>query len=269
MGNADKVVSVVIPIYKTTLTELERISLSQGLKIFTDVDIIFIKPKFLKRFDYSKTVDKHKCVVFSDEFFSSIAGYNKLLVSPSFYRQFLVYKYILIYQLDGFVFSNALKSWCALNLDYLGAPWIEHPGVDKFRNSLRFSNNKIVRVVKKIDFGKRNQNYVGNGGVSLRRVRKFYALSLFVKPLLSVLKHEEWNEDFVWCLFVAKYFPFFKIADFSTALRFAVETKPSVALAHLHPQLPFCIHGWYTSNEILAFWKPFIEKFGYVIERRV
>ena len=52
-------------------------------------------------------------------------AYNRLMMSEQFYRAFEGYEYILIYQLDCLVFSNALEEWCRKGYDYIGAPWFE------------------------------------------------------------------------------------------------------------------------------------------------
>ncbi|MEW6718188.1 MAG: DUF5672 family protein [Chloroflexota bacterium] len=86
-------------------------------------------------------------VRFEDRYFSTIASYSKLLLSPKFYAAFINFNYILIYQLDCLVFSDQLEEWCGAGYDYIGAPLFR----DKANPAKGFSR-------------------VGNGGLSLRRV---------------------------------------------------------------------------------------------------
>jgi len=44
------------------------------------------------------------------------------MMSPAFYDAFKAFDYILIYQLDAFVFRDELEYFCSLGYDYIGAP---------------------------------------------------------------------------------------------------------------------------------------------------
>lgn len=265
MAYANKKVAIVIPLYKKLISEYESISLRQCLKTCNNQEIVFIKPVSLDITSYIQIENPH-IVEFEGHFFSSIAGYNRLLINPLFYKKFSDYEYILIYQLDAFVFQDNLRAWCELGLDYVGAPWINVEPVERFRKSLVMSKYSIIRRLKQIvDFGKKEPPWVGNGGLSLRKVRKFYALSVFVSPIISMLGYQNLNEDLIWSLLVPKYFPFFKIATFDQAVNFSIETSPTIALSYLNGEKPFGIHGWYSSKETLSQWTPFIMKEGYVM----
>lgn len=75
-------------------------------------------------------------------------------MSPQFYEKFLSFYYILIYQLDAFVFYDALEFFCSLGYDYIGA-------------SVAYSSW----------YGYKEKNpRVGNGGFSLRKVKACYQL---------------------------------------------------------------------------------------------
>ena len=72
------------------------------------------------------------------------------MLSSEFYRRFSKFEYILIYQLDAFVFKDQLNYWCKKGYDYIGAPWFEGFHLTK-------TGVNIIGV--------------GNGGFSLRRVK--------------------------------------------------------------------------------------------------
>ena len=117
MANA----AVVIPVYKENLSEFEKISLQQAQKIFGGkYPIIFFAPAG-KTFSYFNVANR--VIYFPQQFFQSGAAYNALMMNPGFYKVFFEYDYILIYQLDAFVFSDKLEYFCNLGYDYIGAPF--------------------------------------------------------------------------------------------------------------------------------------------------
>lgn len=44
------------------------------------------------------------------------------MLSAEFYDRFAAYEYVLIYQLDAFVFADRLAEFCQMGYDYIGAP---------------------------------------------------------------------------------------------------------------------------------------------------
>jgi hypothetical protein len=143
-----ELVTILIPIYKEELSPDEYTSLRQCLSVLSKYPITLICPKSLKLDNYFNEFADFKVEVFDDSFFTSIDGYNKLMMSKQFYHRFLNYEYILIYQLDAYVFRDELKYWCNLNFDYIGAPWLYEKG------------------------GKLVISGIGNGGLSLRNTNK-------------------------------------------------------------------------------------------------
>jgi hypothetical protein len=67
------------------------------------------------------------------------------MCSIGFYEVFRQYEYMLIYQLDCWVFRDELEMWCDKGYDYIGAPFFVKWFVDR-------------------------GIYVGNGGFSLRKI---------------------------------------------------------------------------------------------------
>lgn len=229
-------VAVVIPVYKETLNEFEKISLAQVQKILGHYQIIFVAPQGL-RIPYAK--QDNKTLFFPPQFFQSTRTYNYLMMSPAFYQAFLEYEYILIHQLDAFVFSDKLEYFCSLEYDNIGAPW--YPAW-KFNYS-----SKGYRL------------YVGNGGFCLRKVKTFY-------DLLS--KHKTWssevqriNEDIFFAL-CGKLFPDeFRVAPINVAYTFSTEFLVERFMKKNGGELPFGCHGWhrYGANVYIKE----ISKFGY------
>lgn len=276
---ADQQVAVVIMMHSKVLSPYESISLQQGLKIFGEWPIYIAKPASLDLSHFSWHSGKIREENFPDNCFSSIGEYSRLLLTTGFYKRFANYKFILIYQLDAFAFSDQLAYWCGQDYDYLGAPWFE-----------KFSSRE----------GEGDFIGVGNGGFSLRKISahlKVLNTFSFVTPvgenvafrfgnknsLGGHLRHAagflldhtirnnthrffnnyKGHEDQFWGLSVAKRMKWFHVPDFKKAAAFAFEMQPHRLLNLNNQQLPFGCHAWWKYD--LAFWKPQIEKYGYTL----
>lgn len=228
--------AVVIPVYKATLNEFEKISLAQVQKVLGKYQIIFVAPEGLKC-DYFI----HGCRIyyFPKQFFQSTQTYNLLMEAPFFYKAFSEYEYILIYQLDAFVFSDMLEYFCSLGYDYIGAAW--YP-LQRLRHE-----NKIYKIG------------VGNGGFSLRNVAKFY--NLLINHQKTVLENRHINEDIFFALCGALYPDEFKVAPLKVAYKFSFEHGLEHVIKKNGGKLPFGCHAWYLLNGNFALQN--FHKFGY------
>jgi hypothetical protein len=69
------------------------------------------------------------------------------MLSIDFYKRFRDYKFILIYQLDAYVFRDELEYWCEQDYDFIGAPLIENgKGSDK---KIFYKTQEIMAIVIK------------------------------------------------------------------------------------------------------------------------
>lgn len=149
---------VVIPVYKSAPKVTEVASFRQCIKVLKSFDLCLITYEELDLTVYIRIAKEYskkitvKC--FERHFFTSVAGYNKLCYNIDFYSAFYNYDYMLIYQLDAWVFRDELKMWCEKGYDYIGSPFFKDIS-SKEPNSL---------------YTKEMLN-VGNGGFSLRRIR--------------------------------------------------------------------------------------------------
>lgn len=230
-----KEVAVVIPIYKTNLNTKEKVSLQQALTVLGRYDVVGIAPEDL----YITDEKQFSCIErFSSRYFESIETYNILMLSDLFYRRFEKYEYILIYQLDAFVFEDKLSFFCQAGYDYIGAPWL----------------NGMFHYVDE----SRCIWHVGNGGLSLRRVKSIINLLEEKQPLQM---SEIPNEDL---FFSSSQGDKFTIAPVDIALQFAFERQVTNCFERNNFKLPFGCHAWdkYDYN----FWKPYIEKEGGVLD---
>lgn len=250
--------AVVIPVYKAKPTVVEMASFKQCLTVLKNYDIYIITFKGLDLSVYSEislsVQKKYKLHFFTEDYFTSVVGYNRLCLSISFYERFLDYEYMMIYQLDAWVFNDELSSWCSLGYDYIGAPFF----------SLSRKERKYTKRVEG----------VGNGGFSLRkisyclRVLHFPPFLPFITPKMLFLKDfslKEWvqypfkllgvrnnlnyfrrkiNEDVIFSLLAQRSWISCQLPPFDVALKFAFEINPSYLYKINDEKLPFGCHAF-------------------------
>lgn len=231
--------AVVIPAYKEELNEFEKISLMQVQKVLGGkYPIIFAAPEG-KNFSYFSA--GNHVIYFPQQFFQSTQTYNALMKTEGFYKTFLEYEYILIYQLDAFVFSDKLEYFCSLGYDNIGAPW-------------------LWQYVAKIYWERKNfYPRVGNGGFCLRNV----------KACLEFLKnHSDWveklkklPEDVFWSICGMIEGSNFRTAPISVAYKFSSEHLPLRCIKKNGGELPFGCHAWH--NFSADFYIKAFSNFGY------
>ena len=123
MNTPKHLVTIVVPIYKPTLSEYEEISFKQLFKVLGNHRIVIFKPISLDLSNLLSNYPPCETESFSDHYFKGIAGYNRLMMAEEFYSRFNDSEYILIYQLDAYAFKDELIDWCMKGYDYM-----EHPG---------------------------------------------------------------------------------------------------------------------------------------------
>ena len=261
---------IVVPLYRSEMSAEETASLRQCGKIFSSRDIVFAAPEKLDCQIQQQSISSARIERFDDSYFTSISSYSRLLLTPEFYSRFSDYDYMLIYQLDAWVFRDELDCWCEKGYDYIGAPFV-------------------------INFGQKEHIIVGNGGFSLRRISavlrvlstpekrmfppvllKDFCLSyIFAKrylraviPLLRMIglfpnqrgtyleqirRDENNNEDMVF-YFLSKKFTDdgLIMPDIEEAARFALSALPG----RFFQCTPFGAHAW--MKDTYPFWKDFI-----------
>lgn len=227
-----KEVKVIIPCYRSYLTESERISLLQCKRILGRYPICIIKPAGLPlQMDEIQGLEIEE---FDDKWFQSVQTYNQLMLTEQFYECFLDYAYILIYQLDAFVFQDELHAFCSLGYDYIGAPWLD---------------GRFVYVN-----GTGGCYYVGNGGLSLRKVETH--LEILKKIKIDNIVTED-------LFFSSREQDGFCVAPIEIALQFAFETRVRQCFERNNGKMPFGCHAWQKYD--FAFYQPVFEEFGYDI----
>lgn len=233
-----KKVAIVIPFYHKELTETEVISFQNCLDTFgKKYPIILIVPEKTSNCT-SPFYKDFMCEIVPDDWLKSVASYNKMLLTEEFYTRFLNYEYILIFQLDAFVFSDLLEVFCEYGYDYIGAPWL-----------------KGIRYLRNLN---RGVWFVGNGGFSLRKIASFITIlrSLSAEYIDNINRHE----DVFWASCESAEF---RVAPIDVALKFSFEQDVRQCFEKNDFRLPFGCHAWEKYD--FDFWRPIFEKKGYFL----
>jgi len=271
-------VAVVIPIYKEDLTPYELISLQQCYSVLGNYPILFVCPKRMKigKFHQSQK-SKGQFVFLDDVNFNTITTYNHMLLSVWFYELFINYKYILIYQLDCFVFTDKLMAWVDKGYSYIGAPWvrkdlnidnnIEFMGVGNGGFSLRNVNDCITvlnsskKIINLKDCIKRHDS-LQKPFKTLRGIKLHYKIDTFNKTY----KNTTINEDKVFELAAAR-FNFFIIPKPEEALSFSFEEQPKKLYEMNNNELPFGCHAWWKYD--LQFYKLIFKQYEHIVNEEL
>lgn len=176
------------------------------------------------------------------------------MLSANLYQAFEAYEYILICQLDVFIFKDELSAWCAKGYDYIGAPWIKRDVYD-----LPVIKQMIhLCVALKHLTGRRTQfdryDRIGNGGLSLRKVKSHLRVineQPEVVRLYAVEKNRQhlYNEDTFWAIEPKA----FRYPSVEEAMLFSYNKYPEISHKRTHGATPFGCHGW-TKPKYKAFW---------------
>lgn len=249
MGIPDTLVKVIVPVYRDTLEPYERISLKQNRMMLSRYPFVFVRPEGLDISSLMNEFPGCREEVFDRMYFGNLLGYNRLMMSAEFYRRFSDTEYLLICQLDAYVFRDELAEWCGKGYDYVGAPW-PVPGIYRFpllKQWRKFAHSKW-RTEK--DFK------VGNGGFSLRKVSSHIRATEQLQDAIN--KHLErggyrCNEDLFFSLEVNKHGMGFTYPSFKEALHFSFDRYPLQCYIENRFRLPFGCHGWY-KKKARKFW---------------
>lgn len=216
------------------------------MAVLQDYPVKIFKPRSLNLDHLKEEYPVLDLIAFDDMHFTGIDAYNKLLISIEFYRSFLPYEYMLIYQLDAFVFRDELLQWCRKGYDYIGAPSLHQTEFDALPAS---SGKEFAEALS-------SRRYVLNGGLSLRRIPAFIRyLNIYNRF------YPAWagNEDMLFSQEATRLFPmklFLKLPSWQEALRFSFEKSPAATFELTNHGLPFACHAWERYDP--QFWKSYI-----------
>lgn len=211
---------VVIPVYKTILTDFEVASLKQVCEVLGNgYNIFLVYPETLDISLYQNIVDfNFDLFKLPSAFFRSQRTYSDLCLTQEFYEAFKEFKYMCIYQLDAWIFEDNLKYFCDLDYDYIGAPHLWNG----------------------------NSAKIGNGGLSLRKI------SALIKACENDFSKEILLEDRV----LTEKINTLKIAPLNEALKFSWQDSPSKALSLNENKLPMGAHALLRFK---SFWAKYLD----------
>lgn len=261
--------AVAIIVYSEFPLISEIASFCQCVEIFKTHKICIIAPSTLQCSVYtdiiSKTFVHWNIQRFDDACFRSIQTYNKLMLSEHFYLRFADYDFILIYQLDAWVFTDELDSWCAKGYDYIGAPWFSDRGeMFAFAGNGGLSLRKVatfIDVLSKRDYSRHtwNQQFLAiehPAKTPFRaQIKKLLHRVLMFFCRLSPRLFIKYNRDFEDMTF-AKVFSHLganRVAPPHIAAHFAFERFPEKLYELTGHRLPFGCHAFTKHN--WEFWK--------------
>lgn len=255
---------IVIPVYKEKLDCVEEISLKRLKKVLDDdrpfhmddfrdwepTDVYLVYPDGMNIKEYTKIFPELKEKTFSPDYFKSTATYSQLCISYDFYKSFDYYEYMLIYQLDCYLFRNDILKWCNKGYDYIGGPIV--------------STDCGWDTVKESKKGKKWTPYVGNGGLSLRKISTFLEMTdpngelrqryaLTDEALKNVI-----FEDKYFCNDLFNFYEM-EIPNWQEALEFALDMSVDVIYDHFGWKgEPMGIHS---VDKNIRWWKKVIPEF--------
>ena len=255
---------IVIPIYKEIPTLIEKASFQQCLRVLNKFDITFIAPEHLDITEYTQIAHEFSKTIaiqyFSKDNFISRKSYSKLLLSHKFYECFSSYEYMLIYQLDAWVFKDELEYWCDMEYDYIGAPWFKHWGNANKSSSMQaragnggFSLRKISSFIKVLKMPWPHNQYLRRGKLKKRLLNGLLQENKNLKTVQQAFIESSINEDHLFAFFANTKDCEFKVSDAHTAIKFSFEVNPRLLYELNDFELPFGCHAFETYDN--DFWK--------------
>lgn len=268
---------VILPIYKVDLNIYELKSINKVVDILYKYDFRIVTYNTLNTIKYDEIFRKanvnYQYEFFEKEYFNNIDGYNRLMISREFYERFRNYNYVLIYQLDAYVFRDELGCWAKKNYDYIGAPWFEGY-ISNSKNFIGVGNggfslrkvNTAIKVLKKVNFIRKCYSIYTK--FSIDKLISFYR---FIYPLHFILgikrdktilnrvldNFSNYNEDVFWGNDVSYFYRKFKIPSPVEAMKFSFEYHPAYLFTLNNNELPFGCHAW-EKYEYNSFWSKYI-----------
>jgi Protein of unknown function (DUF5672) len=270
-GNAKKV-GVVVPLYRFPLHKDEEISLWHLKKHLGRFDRFLIGPRQLP-----VGFSDFRLRLFPSEFFQSVHGYSRLLLSRNFYHAFREYEFILIYQLDCLVFSGNLDYWCCQDWDYVGAPWFPGFAEENSKGFWKVGNGglslrKVSSAIRVLESKVLAEDPVTRGQQIrwfrsqpfLRRMACWLATRLHARGyknnvrsfVQSCCLDPGFHEDLFWAFEAKRFMPGFRIPSPEEAVAFSFEKAPRYCYQVNNRKLPFGCHAW--SKYDRAFWQEHI-----------
>jgi len=223
---------ITVPVYKENPNVFEIASIKQCVKVLGDkFEILLFCPDELNLSKYEAECNNYSFSILrcDKRYFASQKSYSDLCETWQFYDLLSDYEYMIIYQLDAWIFEDKVEYFMNMGYDYIGG-------------------------VHLVSFtGGRGEN--GNGGFCLRKPKIFK----------DVCRKTDFNkmpkgllED---CCFTQRLKNNFNLAPVEISRQFSFQESPEKVYKMANNKLPMGCHafkrfGW-------SFWKKFIQIDGY------
>lgn len=246
-------VCIALPLYKPKLDPFEELSYRRVFEVLGNHPIFGFMPRGFQWQPPAGIPGKLRRMELDPRHFRNGETYSQLLQSKVFYDSFAQFRYVLVHQLDCYVFRDELMQWCAKGYDFIGAPIFEG-----------FFPEDPSKA----------GSFVGNGGFSLRRVdaclrvlrsrkiyrpqRPFWRRASPLEPVKMAKRllmelglcngvrscTYEHGEDIFWSRHARHFSPEFNVAPVSEGFRFSWDYAPRHCHTITGGQLPFGCHSW-------------------------
>jgi Protein of unknown function (DUF5672) len=223
--------AVVIPVYRERLSSDEEYSVRVSLSNLAGHDVFWIGPRSLDTSYYEENFPVRLLRRYDDAYFSSVEGYSRLLVQEKFYENFSNYEHVLICQTDAIVLRPDLGKWLDGPFDYLGAPW-----PSGYSLQLQVPELPVKGPI-------RCNAFVGNGGLSLRRVESCISLIREFKSVSSEWASRGHAED-LYFGFLGNLSRRFVLPNVVTAAHFSHDIDPGYLQQLIGGEVPLGVHAW-------------------------
>lgn len=206
---------------------------------------------------------------------SSAKAYSQLMLNPCFYRLFLPWNYLLVFQPDAWILNGNLSYWISKHFTYIGAPWCPTLGPNKdcpitgvgngglsLRNipetinvltSSEYSRKPILSACELADYLNLFKRYTMHS-IYIKPIvfmaRLFlYVITLLLYPLgfrnnLAFLANAGMNEDIILGHYSQRVCKWIRIPDVSMAAHFSLESNASQIAEAFSVDVPFGCHAW-------------------------
>lgn len=261
-----KRLAIIIPVYKDVIDKFEQASLQKCCLTLDKYEIFLVTHDAVILKEYLEICPKAKVKYFNKKYFNNIEGYNKLMLNLNFYKAFLNFEYIMIYQLDALILKNDIEEWLDKEYDYIGAPWKSITSSGICDNLTQSGNGGLsLRKVKSFVSVLRTFNtiytfsYLLNRAISTKKpiqVLKAVLYFLFSNNFYYRLNNFDKNEDLFWGIIVPRKVKTFKIPNPKVAANFSIDTDVQYWLSMIQPKLPTGIHAF---NKNIRIWDKHIE----------